>query len=72
VSTKCEHDSFHSIVARGQRKFLCPSQAKIFCGACIYDEEPSDHRAFDGAYSAAFLSRLKDIIERRDWASEFA
>ncbi|TAK47829.1 MAG: 2-oxo acid dehydrogenase subunit E2 [Xanthobacteraceae bacterium] len=31
-----------------------------------------DHRAFDGAYSAAFLSRLKEIIEKRDWNSEFA
>jgi pyruvate/2-oxoglutarate dehydrogenase complex dihydrolipoamide acyltransferase (E2) component len=30
-----------------------------------------DHRAFDGAYSAAFLSCLKDIVERRDWAREF-
>ena len=30
-----------------------------------------DHRAFDGAYSAAFLSHLKQIIETRDWASEF-
>jgi len=31
-----------------------------------------DHRAFDGAYSAAFLSRLKTILETRDWAAEFA
>lgn len=31
-----------------------------------------DHRAFDGGYSAAFLSRLKSIIEDRDWAAEFA
>lgn len=31
-----------------------------------------DHRAFDGGYSAAFLSRLKTIIEERDWAAEFA
>lgn len=31
-----------------------------------------DHRAFDGAYSAAFLSRLKEILEKRDWESEFA
>jgi pyruvate/2-oxoglutarate dehydrogenase complex dihydrolipoamide acyltransferase (E2) component len=30
-----------------------------------------DHRAFDGAYSAAFLSRLKQILEARDWAEEF-
>jgi 2-oxoglutarate dehydrogenase E2 component (dihydrolipoamide succinyltransferase) len=29
-----------------------------------------DHRAFDGAYSAAFLKRLKDEIEIRDWAKE--
>jgi len=29
-----------------------------------------DHRAFDGAYSAAFLKRLKSILESRDWASE--
>lgn len=28
-----------------------------------------DHRAFDGAYSAAFLKRLKDEIETRDWAA---
>ena len=31
-----------------------------------------DHRAFDGAYSAAFLSRLKQILETRDWTEEFA
>ena len=29
-----------------------------------------DHRAFDGAYSASFLQRLKAIIETRDWPSE--
>ncbi len=31
-----------------------------------------DHRAFDGAYSAAFLSGLKRILEERDWAVELA
>jgi pyruvate/2-oxoglutarate dehydrogenase complex dihydrolipoamide acyltransferase (E2) component len=31
-----------------------------------------DHRAFDGAYSAAFLSRLKQVLETRDWAEEFS
>ena len=30
-----------------------------------------DHRAIDGAYSAAFLNRLKAIIEKGDWANEF-
>jgi pyruvate/2-oxoglutarate dehydrogenase complex dihydrolipoamide acyltransferase (E2) component len=30
-----------------------------------------DHRAFDGAYSAAFLSCLKEIVEQHDWAREF-
>jgi 2-oxoglutarate dehydrogenase E2 component (dihydrolipoamide succinyltransferase) len=29
-----------------------------------------DHRAFDGAYSAAFLDRLRAIIETRDWSGE--
>ena len=31
-----------------------------------------DHRAFDGAYSAAFLSGLKRIVEERDWAVELS
>lgn len=30
-----------------------------------------DHRAFDGAYSSAFLSRLKQILETRNWDEEF-
>jgi pyruvate dehydrogenase E2 component (dihydrolipoamide acetyltransferase) len=30
-----------------------------------------DHRAVDGAYSAAYLRRLKQIIESREWADEF-
>ena len=29
-----------------------------------------DHRAIDGAYSAAFLNRLKTIIEQSDWSEE--
>ncbi len=29
-----------------------------------------DHRAFDGAYAAAFLAAIKDIVETRDWAPE--
>ena len=28
-----------------------------------------DHRAFDGAYSAAFLRRVREILETRDWAA---
>jgi len=31
-----------------------------------------DHRAFDGAYSAAFLQRLKAILETQDWKAELA
>jgi 2-oxoglutarate dehydrogenase E2 component (dihydrolipoamide succinyltransferase) len=30
-----------------------------------------DHRAFDGAYSAAFLNRLKTLLEQQDWSLEF-
>jgi len=29
-----------------------------------------DHRAFDGAYSAAFLARVRQELETRDWARE--
>ena len=29
-----------------------------------------DHRAFDGAYSAAYLQRLKEVLETHDWALE--
>lgn len=31
-----------------------------------------DHRANDGAYTAAFLRRYQEIIETRDWAAELA
>ena len=31
-----------------------------------------DHRAFDGAYAAAFLREIKEIIETRDWEAEIA
>ena len=29
-----------------------------------------DHRAFDGAYAANFLARVKETLETRDWAAE--
>ena len=29
-----------------------------------------DHRAFDGAYVAAFLDRLRHVIQTRDWEAE--
>ena len=29
-----------------------------------------DHRAFDGAYAAQFLERVKEILETRDWSAE--
>jgi 2-oxoglutarate dehydrogenase E2 component (dihydrolipoamide succinyltransferase) len=29
-----------------------------------------DHRAFDGAYAAAFLQRLKTALETRDWHAQ--
>jgi pyruvate/2-oxoglutarate dehydrogenase complex dihydrolipoamide acyltransferase (E2) component len=29
-----------------------------------------DHRAFDGAYAAGLLRRMKEIVENRDWAAE--
>src|SRR5262249_41632418 len=29
-----------------------------------------DHRAYDGAYASAFLARVRQILETRDWAQE--
>ena len=29
-----------------------------------------DHRAVDGAYAAAFMSRAREILQTRDWATE--
>ena len=29
-----------------------------------------DHRAFDGAYAAAFLGAMRDVIESREWETE--
>ena len=31
-----------------------------------------DHRAIDGAYAAAFLARVRSIVEERDWSAEVA
>jgi 2-oxoglutarate dehydrogenase E2 component (dihydrolipoamide succinyltransferase) len=29
-----------------------------------------DHRAFDGAYAASFLNRIRELLETRDWSAE--
>jgi len=29
-----------------------------------------DHRAFDGAYAAGFLVKIKEALETRDWSAE--
>jgi 2-oxoglutarate dehydrogenase E2 component (dihydrolipoamide succinyltransferase) len=29
-----------------------------------------DHRAFDGAYAAAFLNAIREVLETRDWETE--
>ena len=29
-----------------------------------------DHRAFDGAYASAFIAKIKEIVETRDWEPE--
>ncbi len=29
-----------------------------------------DHRAFDGAYAAGFLKKVKEVLETRDWSAE--
>jgi 2-oxoglutarate dehydrogenase E2 component (dihydrolipoamide succinyltransferase) len=29
-----------------------------------------DHRAVDGSYAAAFMAKVRDVLETRDWAAE--
>jgi pyruvate/2-oxoglutarate dehydrogenase complex dihydrolipoamide acyltransferase (E2) component len=53
-----------AVVSTPQGDFIAPRLIGTV-GQCF------DHRAFDGAYSAAFLSKLRDIIETRDWDAEF-
>jgi 2-oxoglutarate dehydrogenase E2 component (dihydrolipoamide succinyltransferase) len=31
-----------------------------------------DHRAFDGAYAASFMSAIREVLETRDWEAEIA
>ena len=31
-----------------------------------------DHRAFDGAYAAAFLNAVRGVLEQHDWEAELA
>ena len=31
-----------------------------------------DHRAFDGAYAASFLSEVRAVLETHDWDAELA
>ena len=31
-----------------------------------------DHRAFDGAYAAAFLARVRALLEQHEWEVEIS
>jgi pyruvate/2-oxoglutarate dehydrogenase complex dihydrolipoamide acyltransferase (E2) component len=53
-----------AVISTPQGDFIAPRLIGTV-GQCF------DHRAFDGAYSAAFLSKFRDIIEKRDWEVEF-
>lgn len=37
-----------------------------------YLSQSFDHRAFDGAYCASYLRRVKELLETRDWATELS
>ena len=54
-----------AVVSTSEGDFVAPRMIGIV-------GQSFDHRAFDGAYSAAFLSRLKLILETRDWAEEIS
>jgi len=54
-----------AVVSTSEGDFIAPRLVGIL-------GQSFDHRAFDGAYSAAYLSRLKSIIETRNWSEEWA
>ena len=53
-----------SAVLRGIAPFVL---ASMLAGAVGVLAQTFDHRALDGAYSAAFLREVKMILESRDW-----
>jgi len=53
------------IVSTSQGDFVAPRMIGMV-------GQSFDHRAFDGAYSAAFLSALKKVIEESDWSGELS
>src|SRR6185437_11843802 len=52
-----------AVVSTSQGDFIAPRMLGMV-------GQSFDHRAFDGAYSAAFLSRLKQILEQHDWGED--
>jgi pyruvate/2-oxoglutarate dehydrogenase complex dihydrolipoamide acyltransferase (E2) component len=53
-----------AVVSTPEGDFLAPRMIGVV-------GQSFDHRAFDGAYSASFLSRIKLILETRNWDEEF-
>lgn len=52
-----------AVVATPEGDFVTPRMMGIL-------GQSFDHRAFDGAYAASFLSRLKQVLETHDWSAE--
>lgn len=53
------------VIETPQGDFIAPRPVGVLA-------QSFDHRAFDGAYSAAFLSKLKNTIEQKEWMDELA
>ena len=43
---------------------------KCFAASDYVTYSAWDHRAFDGAYAAGFLVKIKEDLETRDWSAE--
>jgi pyruvate/2-oxoglutarate dehydrogenase complex dihydrolipoamide acyltransferase (E2) component len=54
-----------AVVSTAEGDFVAPRLIGIL-------SQSFDHRAFDGAYAASFLSRLKQVLEAHDWSSEIS
>jgi 2-oxoglutarate dehydrogenase E2 component (dihydrolipoamide succinyltransferase) len=56
-------DGVAKVVVAGERNSLRIAPVANLCLTF-------DHRALDGAYAGAFLRRVREIVEQRDWAAE--
>ena len=61
----------HDVIALDYKEGLKTQELSIGIRPIGVLSQSFDHRAIDGAYSAAFLDRLRSLLEQHDWSAEF-